>query len=123
MRFEALAQSTYVAVASYRKSGKAVSTPVWIVSDGDELFCWTLGDSGKVKRIRANSRVRLAPCDAAGKIKGDWVFANARLLETADDIQAQAKRMRRKFGLRFLPFRVLPYLRGTRPVVIEFRLD
>lgn len=122
MCFDALAQSTYASIESYRKSGKAVPTPVWIVADGDKLFCWTLGNSGKVKRILANPRVRLAPCDAAGKISGEWILAYGRVLESPQDIKAQARRMRRKFGWKFLPFRLLPYLRGTKPVAIEFRL-
>lgn len=120
--FDSLARSSYVSIESYRRSGKAAPTPVWIVADGDKLFCWTLGNSGKVKRIRANPRVRLTPCDAAGKIKGDWVAAQGRVLQHPAEIGAQARRMRRKYGLKFLPFRILPYLRGTKPAVIEFRL-
>ena len=120
MSFEALAAATYVSIESYRKNGDAVRTPVWIVADGGKLFCWTLAKSGKVKRIRGNVLVRLAPCDAAGKIKGDRVAANGRVLESPDDIMAQARRMSRKYGLKFLPFRVIPILRRTKPVAIEF---
>ena len=123
MCLDALARSSYVSIESYRKNGNAVSTPVWIVADGDKLFCWTLGNSGKAKRIRAQPRVRLAPCDATGKIGGAWIVADGRVLDCPDDIKAQARRMSRKYGLKFLPFRLLPYLRGTKPVVIEFRLD
>ena len=123
MSFEALAAATYVSIESYRKNADAVRTPVWIVADGGKLFCWTLAKSDKVKRIRGNVLVRLAPCDARGKIKGEWVAANGRVLESPDDIMAQARRMSRKYGLKFLPFRVIPILHRTKPVAIEFRLD
>ena len=127
MRFSTLAQSTFVSLETYRQTGAAVAVPVWIVAgigaDSEKLFCWTRVDSGKIKRIRANPRVRLAPCDVAGKITGEWVCANARVLTREDDIKAQAARMRRKFGLKFLPFRYLPSLRGTKPAVVEICLD
>ena len=67
MCFDALAQSTYVSIESYRKNGRAVPTPVWIVADGDKLFCWTLGNSGKVKRIRAKPQRPLSALRCCGQ--------------------------------------------------------
>ena len=119
--FAALGNATYVSIESYRRDGAAVRTPVWIVADGEFLYCWTLGKSGKVKRTRAESRVKLAKCNAAGNIRGEWVDAIARVLDSPDEVERQARRMRRKYGLKFTFFRLLPRLRGTRPVVIEFR--
>ena len=118
--FLALAGSAYVSIESYRKNGQAIRAPVWIVSENGMLYCWTLANSGKVKRIRNNSRVRLAPCDAAGTLRGEPVAATARILDRPEATKAQARRMQAKYGIKFLPFRVLPYLRGTKPVAIEF---
>ena len=120
MPFDALAAAEYVSIESYRRDGDAARTPVWIVQEAGLLYCWTMLSSGKVKRIRRNSKVRLAACDARGKIRGDWVEANARVLDSDAEIKAQAKRMRRKYGLKFLPFRVLPALRGKSSVAIVF---
>ena len=91
-----------------------------MVAEGGLLYCWTMASSGKVKRIRRDSRVKLAPCDARGKIRGDWLDAHARVLQSDADIAAQAKRMRRKYGMKFLFFRFLPALRGISPAVIVF---
>ena len=64
-------------VETFRKNGKGVRTPVWFVQDGDTLYIRTIADSGKVKRIRSNPRVNLAPCRVDGELIGEWVPAIA----------------------------------------------
>jgi len=49
-------------------------------ASGAKLFVYTIGVSGKVKRIRNNPRVRIAPCTAGGKLLGDWVEAQAEIV-------------------------------------------
>jgi hypothetical protein len=72
------AHERYVSLATYRRDGREVRTAVWIAPggiapDGDgRLFVYTNAKSGKVKRIRANGRVRLAACDVRGKVSGEW---------------------------------------------------
>lgn len=119
--FAALAQAAYVSIESYRRDGSAVRTPVWITAEGGQLFCWTLANSGKVKRIRNNPRVRLARCQANGRIQGEWIEAIGQVQDSREDVKNQARRMRAKYGLKFQPFRLLSLLRRTRAVAIEFR--
>lgn len=66
----ALSDETYVSLTTYRKSGLAVPTPVWVVgvSDG-RLAVWTATDSGKVKRLRNDPRVLVQPSHARGRVK------------------------------------------------------
>jgi PPOX class probable F420-dependent enzyme len=45
---------------------------------------YTIGVSGKVKRIRNNGRVRVAPCNARGGVLGDWVDARAEIVTGAE---------------------------------------
>lgn len=66
---EALADEQYVSLTTFRKTGVAVSTPVWIARDGDALVVTTLEASGKVKRLRNRAQVELRPCDRMGKVK------------------------------------------------------
>jgi len=70
-----LGRETYVNLATFRRSGAEVRTPVWIAPDrtgGEErLVVYTHAKSGKVKRIRNDGRVRLAPCNARGHVRGD----------------------------------------------------
>lgn len=70
----------YLSLESYRKDGRAVATPVWFAEEGGVFYVYSLADAGKVKRIRNNSRVRIAPCDLRGNLKGSWVDAEASIL-------------------------------------------
>jgi len=64
-----LGNEPFVSLTTFRKSGDGVSTPVWILRDGDSLIVTTPIGSGKVKRLRNNSAVTLAPCTRMGKVK------------------------------------------------------
>ena len=68
----------YISIETYRKTGDPVRTPVWFVEENGELFVRTDSDTGKMKRIRNNSRVRVAVCNIHGSIKGSWVNGEAR---------------------------------------------
>ena len=118
--FHALAAVSYVSLESYRKSGAPVRTPVWITADGGKLYCWTLTDTGKVKRIRANGKVRLAKCDASGKLEGEWVAAEARILDSPATLNAQLRRLRAKYGWKYLAYRLISLLRRAPTSAIEF---
>ncbi|MFC0004354.1 PPOX class F420-dependent oxidoreductase [Micromonospora siamensis] len=78
-----LAAEKYVLLTTFRKDGRAVPTPVWAVRDGDALAVWTVSDSGKVKRIRRDGRVTVAPCDVRGNPRGAAVPAQASICDRA----------------------------------------
>ena len=63
-----LADERFVSLTTFRRSGEAVSTPVWIAADGDHLVVYTPAASGKVKRLRHTARVELRPCDRRGRV-------------------------------------------------------
>ena len=118
--FQALSAARYVSLETYRKSGAPVRTPVWITADAGKLYCWTLTDTGKIKRIGANSNVRLAPCDAGGALEGEWVAAQARILDSPATMNAQLRRLRAKYGWQYLAYRLISVLRRAETSVIEF---
>src|SRR6266436_2226197 len=95
------ANEKYLNPESYRKTGAAVATPVWIAQNderGDELYIYSLAEAGKVKRIRNNPRVRVMPCDFRGGPKGEWVEATARIIDGAEADKAQ-RLLDKKYGL------------------------
>lgn len=98
-----LAQERFVAVTTYRRSGAAVSTPVWVVPDGDDLLVWTPAASGKVKRLRHDPRVDLAPCSRAGKVAADAPHVAGDATVHGDDaaLAAVTAALRRKYGLEY----------------------
>jgi PPOX class probable F420-dependent enzyme len=74
----------YILLTTLRRDGTAVPTPVWFGEDSDKLYVVTRADSGKAKRIRNNSQVRVAPCTFRGKVTGPESSAFARILAPAD---------------------------------------
>ncbi len=59
--FTTLRGHQYLNLTTYRKSGEPVRTPVWFAQEGDTLYLFTNGETGKVKRIRNSGRVLVAP--------------------------------------------------------------
>ena len=88
-----IVQSRYVSLTTYRRDGTPVATPVWHVPHKAELWIVTEAASGKVKRIRNNPQVRVAPCSVRGTVAPDAPTATgtARLLD--DDETAQARKL------------------------------
>jgi uncharacterized protein len=85
MGFAAFAGHKYLNLETFKKNGEGVKTPVWFAEDPSvnldsseaKLYVYTIGVSGKVKRIRNNNRVRVAPCNARGGLLGQWADARA----------------------------------------------
>jgi PPOX class probable F420-dependent enzyme len=88
----------YVSLATFRKSGAAVATPVWWARDGDSYYVFSAGDAGKVKRLRNSNRARVAVCGPRGKLLGDWHEARAELLSDRQDIAKALAALRRRYG-------------------------
>jgi PPOX class probable F420-dependent enzyme len=93
-----LGQGKYLSLTTFRKDGTPVATPVWLVQDGDSLRVITQGDSGKAKRLRNDSRVLLAPCDAHGNLKGGQVEGSAVLQDAAQTART-AQLVEARYGL------------------------
>lgn len=74
----------YVSITSFRRDGTGVATPVWFVQEAGRLLIQTGASSGKVKRIRRNPRVTIAPCGATGRLRAEPVPAVAELLPAAE---------------------------------------
>ena len=87
----------YLSLETYRKTGAPVQTPVWFAEQKGVFFIYSLANAGKMKRIRNNPRVRIAPCDFRGNVKGEWVDAEARILDRAGAESAH-RLLNRKYG-------------------------
>jgi PPOX class probable F420-dependent enzyme len=93
-------REAYVSLATFRRDGREVRTPVWIAADGAHLYVYTNEKSGKVKRIRGNGRARLAACDARGRLRRpeQWVDARARVVTDAQTRERAFGALRQKYG-------------------------
>jgi uncharacterized protein len=94
----------YLNLETLRKNGQGVRTPVWFAAEPASgvphtLYLYSTVNSGKAKRVRNNPRVRVAPCDVRGKLRGDWIEASAEIV-TGDIAQ---------HGMRLLNKKYLPW--------------
>jgi len=94
----ALDQHRYMSLATFRKSGTEVATPVWFAAADRRLYVFTAEASGKVKRLRNSARARVAPSDARGRVRGAWLEASARVVSEPDSIERAQAAFRRKYG-------------------------
>jgi len=94
----ALDRQRYVALATFRRSGAEVKTPVWFAATDGKLYVFSAGDSGKVKRLRHSSRARVAPSDVRGNVRGEWWDAHARIVTEPRVIERAHAAMRAKYG-------------------------
>ena len=97
-----LADADYFSLATFRRNGNAVPTPVWFAQAGDAFYVFSAPDAGKVKRIRLSSRARVAACDVRGKLLGEWMDAKARLVSDADEIRSAYASLHSKYRLQML---------------------
>jgi len=63
-----LAAGKYISLATFKKDGTRVATPVWVTREGDHLYVITEANSGKAKRLRNSPRAQVAACDMRGTV-------------------------------------------------------
>ena len=90
----------YINLATFRRNGRAVETPVWFAARNGKLYVFTSGTAGKVKRLRANPRIRIAPCDVRGGLKGEWIEGTCRRVDQPTTVEAAYAALLRKYGLQ-----------------------
>jgi PPOX class probable F420-dependent enzyme len=120
--FPTLEGQRYVRLTTYRRDGRAVPTPVWFVILDDRIHVFTDNESGKVKRIRNNPRVTLAPSDFRGRPRGDDVRAAARIMDDSE-FEPADRALRKKYGWQYKSFQAVLRLQGksARRTFLELR--
>lgn len=93
-----LAVGKYISLATFKRDGTRVATPVWVTRDGDHLYVITEAASGKAKRLRNSPRAEVAACDMRGGVTGDVHEATATLLDEAGTRKV-AELVNRKYGV------------------------
>jgi uncharacterized protein len=104
MGFAAFRDHKYISLETFKKNGEGVKTPVWfaadpasdLAGDGAKLYIYTIGNTGKVKRIRNNGHVKIAPCTIKGDPLGDWADANAEIM-TGESASQAMKLLNKKY--------------------------
>jgi PPOX class probable F420-dependent enzyme len=106
-----LARAKRTLLISYRRDGTPVPTPVWAAPAGGLLYVRTESSSGKVKRLRNDARLLLAPCTVRGEPLGPPLEARGRLLEPHEEALAEHALVQRYGTGRALFERAMDMLR------------
>lgn len=111
----------YGLLVSFRRNGASVATPVWFGIEAEQLYVRSETQNGKVKRIRREPRVLVAPCTFRGRPLGRPMAATARILEAHEEERAERALQgnyglgRRIYGLSRGRLHAASYLELTAP--------
>jgi PPOX class probable F420-dependent enzyme len=119
--FAHFAKKQYLNLETFRRNGVGVRTPVWFVQDDDRLYVTTMANSGKVKRIRNNGQVNIAPCKMDGTPLGEWVPAAAREVRDQEAAKKVDRLMDRKYGLMKKVFGLASARQGRENTILELK--
>src|SRR5258705_1818592 len=106
-KFSDLDREAYISLATFRRDGRAVQTPVWFARRGERLYVFTENDAGKVKRLRNGPRARVAACNVRGKLRGDWLEARRRVVDDPGTERDAYAAVRSKYGRQMSPVGLL----------------
>ncbi|MBU4465577.1 MAG: PPOX class F420-dependent oxidoreductase [Actinobacteria bacterium] len=113
----ALADTAFIQLTTFRRSGEPVATPVWVVRDGDRLAVFTQAATGKIKRLRHTAQLTIVACSRRGVAHEGAVPLEARGTVSTDpaDVARVMTLLSSKYGLQFRIFRLIEGLtsRGT----------
>ena len=120
-----LGRERYVSLATFRRDGTQVKTPVWFATVDGRLYVVSAGNAGKIKRLRHSSRALVAPSDARGGVRGTWRDATARLVTDGAVIERAHRALLAKYGwqarLLDLASRVAGRIRNRAWIEVELR--
>jgi uncharacterized protein len=85
-------------LSTFRRSGVAVSTPVWAAEADGRFYVRSERTAGKIKRLRNDPRVLIAPCTVRGKPLGAPLEATAGVVAAEREHVAEQALVRR-YGL------------------------
>lgn len=117
--FAPFARQRTILLTTYRRDGTPVGTPVHVAVAGDHALVRTWDTTWKLRRIRRNPEVTIAPATARGIPTGPPRRARARILDGAES-EAAGRALARKYPiLHGLLIPRLHRLRRNRTMHIE----
>jgi uncharacterized protein len=116
---ESFVRQKTVLLTTYRRDGTPVGTPVHIAVEGNHAFIRTWDTTWKLKRMRNNPEVEIAPSTTLGKPTGPAIHARATVLSGAEAAHA-ARVLARKYPiLHGILIPLLHRLRGNQTMHIK----
>ena len=97
-RFDQFIDQKYLSLETYKRDSTPIQTPVWFVTENDQLYITTKETTGKVKRLRNNQNARIAVCSMKGDIKSNWVDVGLEKISEESDVEKIVKLRKKKYG-------------------------
>ncbi len=116
-----LSQYRYIKLETLKRNGEGLATPVWFTVDGRKISVVTRNQTGKVKRLRNNPNVRVAPCGMTGQLKGQWYNGKASMANS-EELHNALRLRSKKYGFRVRLAGILSRTKGEL-VGININLD
>jgi PPOX class probable F420-dependent enzyme len=99
-RISTLSGHAYMNLETYRRNGMGVATPVWFtIGDDKMIYVVTRTGTGKVKRLRNNSKVRIVPSNMRGRPKAEWLSGNGTFA-TPEQLKRALIQRNKKYGFK-----------------------
>ncbi len=120
----ALDREPYISLATFKRNGDAVRTPVWFAEKDGKLYVYTDAKSWKVKRLGRDDRIRVAACNVRGKVHGDWIDGRGRVIDDAQNVDSAYRALQKKYGWQMtlvnLSSRIFGRIDGRAILELEF---
>ena len=118
-----LEKERYISLETYRRNGTGVKTPVWFAIMDHSLVVVTNGNSYKVKRLRRNSAIQVAACNASGKkLLGPLHEGTGELVADPAVEKSALSLLKKKYRLQWRVFALASRLAGRRKDWLVLRL-
>jgi PPOX class probable F420-dependent enzyme len=95
-----LDRESYLSLATKRRNGRWVETPVWFAADRGRLYVFTEAKAGKVKRLRNFPEIHVAPCNMRGKVHGTRVQGKGCVVADPATVKTAYAALHHKYGLQ-----------------------
>jgi PPOX class probable F420-dependent enzyme len=97
-RIARLDRESYISLATFRRDGRAVETPVWFAASRGRLYVFSEARAGKMKRLRNSPRLRVAACNVRGRVHGEWIEGVGRRIDDPATIERAYDALLAKYG-------------------------
>ena len=112
-----------ILLTTYRRDGTPVGTAVNVVVEADHAYFRTWDTSGKLKRLRNDPEVSIAPSTPGGRPTGPATKAYARILEGKEANHARRLLARKYPIMHGILVPLVHRLRGYTTMHVELKLS
>jgi PPOX class probable F420-dependent enzyme len=122
---ERLAAEPYSSLTTFRRDGRPVSVPIWHAVAGEKVYMFTEAEAFKVKRLRRDPRVTLAPCNWRGAVHGPAWSGSGRVVTDPAVVATAYQALDRKYGWQKWLVDLLSKMAGRYDAraILEIELD